>query len=67
VAQTLLSSFLVTPQKGEVIMAKRLGLLLLLGMFVTVQYACSPLTAGVVGAGAGAAAQHHHDQKHDND
>jgi len=50
-----------------VIMAKRLVLLLMLGMFVTVQYACSPLTAGVVGAGAGAAAQHHHDQKHDND
>jgi hypothetical protein len=48
-------------------MAKRLGLLLMLGMFVTVQYACSPLTAGAVGAGAGAAAQHHHDQKHDND
>jgi hypothetical protein len=48
-------------------MAKRMALLLMMGIFVAGQYACAPLAAGVVGAGAGAAAQHHHDQKHDDD
>jgi hypothetical protein len=48
-------------------MAKRMALLLMLGIFVVGQYACAPLAAGVVGAGAGAAAEHHHDQKHDDD
>ena len=48
-------------------MAKRLALLFTLGIFVVGQYACAPLAAGVVGAGAGAAAQHHRDKKHDDD
>jgi hypothetical protein len=54
-------------EEGDVIMAKRLALLLMLGIFVAGQYACAPLAAGVVGAGAGAAAEHHHDKKTDDD
>jgi hypothetical protein len=47
-------------------MAKRLALVIVLGLFVASQYACAPLAA-VGGAAAGAAAQKHHDKNHNDD
>jgi hypothetical protein len=47
-------------------MLKRYALLIVLGLAVVTQYACVPLAAGVAGGAVGAAAQKHHDDKHND-